>query len=136
MLTTNDLVETRGLIDVEDGDGSNVLGLVAAVDRSRGLALIQVPRAGKPVTLDTSPSRASGPSDRRSLDERNTSIGFEMKPSTAERPNFDDDGRRGSGPIMDGERLLGFRSEHGTDISLREIRTFLDEQDVVLMSKR
>ena len=122
VLVGSELVEGQGLIDIDDGRagdgyGGRVLGLVAAVDRSRGLALVQVPRAGVPVMLEAAWSRPSAGPDRASRDrgDRAAAIGE-------------------SGPILDGPYLLGFRSERGPDISLREIKAFLDEQGALLNS--
>ncbi|MGI9451741.1 MAG: hypothetical protein ACR2QH_14055 [Geminicoccaceae bacterium] len=122
VLVGSEVVEGQGLIDIEDGRardgyGSRVLGLVAAVDRSRGLALVQVPRAGVPVMMEAAWSRPSEWSDRASRDRSDRSaVAGE------------------SGPILDGPYLLGFRSERGPDISLREIKAFLNEQDALLGS--
>ena len=52
VLAGSDLVDGRqSLIDIDDGRGRSTLGLVAALDRGLGLALVQVPRPGMPVML-------------------------------------------------------------------------------------
>ncbi len=123
VLAGSELVEGQGLVDIDDGTrkdgfGESVLGLVAAVDRSRGLALIQVPRTGVPAIVD---AFSSGTSQRpkRSLDDRR---------------NYSP-GAHGSGPILKGQNLVGFRSERGPDISIRDVRAFLSEQDALLISQ-
>lgn len=130
VLAGSELVEGRGLIDVEDGHGTKVLGLVAAMDRSRGLALIQVPRTGMPVSLHVGWHPSSG----------GLSIGSE---SVAHRPErkaewsrSGDDAERSSVPILDGPNLLGFESMREPNISIQEIRAFLHEQDVVQIAQR
>lgn len=119
VLAGSELVEGKGLIDIDDGArddgyGRSVLGLVAAVDRSRGLALIQVPRTGVPVIFDAVWARPSKRPDRFS-----------------EKRNYSPSSSRGSGPILDGQHLLGFRSGRGPDISLQEIKAFLNEQNTL-----
>ena len=114
ILAGSELVEGQGLVDIGDGSNRTVLGLVAAVDRSRGLALVQVPRPGSPAILNASRSGLTGGSDSPSRHRQDGSA-------------------KGSGPILDGRRLLGFRSNLGPDIPIGEIRAFLGEQDASLL---
>jgi S1-C subfamily serine protease len=58
--TTADLVGTASVIDVVTGDGEKVLGLVVHTDPTRNLAVVHVPRAGRPVTLAPRPALAPG----------------------------------------------------------------------------
>jgi hypothetical protein len=51
VVTTADLVGTASVIDVTTGDGEEVLGLVVHTDPARNLAVVHVPRTGRPVSL-------------------------------------------------------------------------------------
>ncbi|MGI9492215.1 MAG: hypothetical protein ACR2QF_07445, partial [Geminicoccaceae bacterium] len=75
---------------------------------------IQAPRPGVPVMLEATWSR---PTESWNQGLRDRSAGASE-----------------SGPILDGPYLLGFRSERGPDISIREIKAFLNEQNVLLIS--
>jgi hypothetical protein len=52
ILASSEAIADRGLVDIEDRPGHTVLGLVAAIDRGLGLALIQSPKEGRPVGID------------------------------------------------------------------------------------
>jgi hypothetical protein len=60
VLTTAQLVERTSVVDVVTRDGARVLGLVARSDLIRGLALVQVARAGPPVTFYDGPPLEPG----------------------------------------------------------------------------
>ncbi len=122
VLTTSDLVEGHGLIDVRDGFGGSVLGLVVKVDKGRGLALIQVPRTGMPVLIEAGWPTSSSRADISS---------YAGKPGGTE----DYETVHRSGPILKGRRLLGLRSQHGPDISAADISAFLSEQDTLLLAE-
>jgi hypothetical protein len=51
VVTTADLVGTASVIDVTTGDGEEVLGLVVHTDAVRNLAVVHVPRTGRPALL-------------------------------------------------------------------------------------
>jgi hypothetical protein len=51
VVTTADLVGTASVIDVTTGDGEEVLGLVVHTDSARNLAVVHVPRTGRPALL-------------------------------------------------------------------------------------
>jgi len=51
VVTTDDLVGSSSVIDVTTSDGEAVLGLVVQVDPDRKLAVVHVPRAGRPAQL-------------------------------------------------------------------------------------
>jgi hypothetical protein len=51
VVTTADLVGTASVIDVTTGDGEEVLGLVVHTDPARNLAVVHVPRTGRPAPL-------------------------------------------------------------------------------------
>lgn len=106
ILTPSEVLDERGLVDIEDGPGHVVLGLVAAVDHGLGLALIQAPLAGRPVVLARGgPGRMSSP------------------PSSAGRI---------STPILIDDQLAGFRTTTGPNIESDAIKMFLDEQQHLL----
>lgn len=136
VLTTSNLVEGRGLIDVENGDGGSVLGLVATVDRSRGLALIQVPRPGRAAILDDEGAHLAGSRDPSSHDQNNVPIGAGKRIIVHDKLRSGADLAHHDGPVLKGNLLLGFRSKHGPDISIEEIKAFLKEQDDILVSHR
>lgn len=136
VLTTSDLVVGRGLIDVENSDGGSVLGLVATVDRSRGLALIQVPRPGRAAILNDESGHLAGSRDLSSHDRKNVSVNAGGRLIAQDKSRSDADLAHHDGPILKGNLLLGFRSKHGPDISAQEIKAFLKEQDDVLVSHR
>ncbi len=129
VLTTSALVAGRSLVDVRTTTGQSVMGLVANVDRSRGLALVQVPRSGRPVTLF-----AGSITDSR--DERRSDRSFGAQPVSFERragptrrstrPSGQDDveGR----PIFRGDSLIGLNSAGG-EITVDTIHAFLAEQN-------
>jgi Trypsin-like peptidase domain len=58
--TTADLVGTASVIDVTTGDGEKVLGLVVHTDPARNLAVVHVPRSGRPAALSPRPALAPG----------------------------------------------------------------------------
>ncbi len=58
--TTADLVGTASVIDVTTGDGEKVLGLVVHTDPARNLAVVHVPRSGRPAALARRPALAPG----------------------------------------------------------------------------
>jgi hypothetical protein len=58
--TTADLVGTASVIDVTTGDGEKVLGLVVHTDPARNLAVVHVPRSGRPAVLSRRPTLAPG----------------------------------------------------------------------------
>ncbi|HSA80508.1 MAG TPA: trypsin-like peptidase domain-containing protein [Geminicoccaceae bacterium] len=60
ILTTAQLVDRTSVVDVVTSDGARVLGLVARTDPLRGLALVQVARAGPPVTFYDGPPLVPG----------------------------------------------------------------------------
>jgi hypothetical protein len=60
VVTTTDLVERTSVIDVTTSDGEAALGLVVHTDADRGLALVHVPRAGRPALLSDAAAPASG----------------------------------------------------------------------------
>ena len=136
VLTGSDLVEGYGLVDVKFKDGDSVLGMVVRVDRSRGLALIQVARPGIPVVIDA-------------YDAYQPRLPYQYRSNAADQGNEDhrlgdglsDDSRaenigQESGPILKRHRLIGFRSQRGPDISISDIRAFLDEETGVFLSRR
>jgi hypothetical protein len=51
VVTTADLVGTASVIEVTTGDGEEVLGLVVHTDPARNLAVVHVPRTGRPAAL-------------------------------------------------------------------------------------
>ena len=56
VVTTDDLVGRTSVIDVTTSDGETVLGLVVHTDPDRNLAVVHVPRAGRPAPFfDESP---------------------------------------------------------------------------------
>jgi hypothetical protein len=55
VVTTTDLVERTSVIDVTTSDGETALGLVVHTDADRGLAVVHVPRAGRPALLSDAP---------------------------------------------------------------------------------
>lgn len=57
--TTVDLVGSTSVIDVTTNEGDAALGLVVHADPETGLALVHVPRAGRPVLLPQAPSPGS-----------------------------------------------------------------------------
>ena len=48
------------MIDVTTSDGEAALGLVVHTDAERGLAVVHVPRAGRPALLSDAPASGSG----------------------------------------------------------------------------
>jgi hypothetical protein len=58
--TAADLVGTDSVIDVITSDGEKVLGLVVQVDPARSLAVVHVPRSGRPAALSPGPALAPG----------------------------------------------------------------------------
>ena len=60
VVTTTDLVEHTSVIDVTTSDGEAALGLVVHTDAERGLAVVHVPRAGRPALLSDAPASGSG----------------------------------------------------------------------------
>jgi hypothetical protein len=58
VVTTADLVGTASVIDVTTGDGEEVLGLVMQADPARNLAVVHVPRTGRPAPLLDGPALA------------------------------------------------------------------------------
>ena len=119
ILTPSEVIGERGLVDIEDGPGHMALGLVAAVDHGLGLALIQAPLAGRPVTIahgglgNARPAgglfgRGSGP----------------MLASSSEGAM--------SAPILIDDKLAGFSTKMGPDIGRDAIKIFLDRQQHLL----
>jgi hypothetical protein len=62
--TTADLVGTASMVDVTTSDGEKVLGLVVYTDPARDLAVVHVPRSGRPAAL----SRASALTPGQTVD--------------------------------------------------------------------
>jgi S1-C subfamily serine protease len=60
VVTTTDLVEHTSVIDVTTSDGEAALGLVVHTDAERGLAVVHVPRAGRPALLSDAHASGSG----------------------------------------------------------------------------
>ena len=60
VVTTTDLVEHTSVIDVTTSDGEAALGLVVHTDAERGLAVVHVPRAGRPALLSDVPAAGPG----------------------------------------------------------------------------
>ena len=60
VVTTLDLVDGTSVIDVITDDGEAALGLVVHTDAERGLAVVHVPRAGRPALLSDGPASTSG----------------------------------------------------------------------------
>jgi S1-C subfamily serine protease len=58
--TTADLVGSASVIDVITSDGDEVLGLVVQTDSARNLAVVHVPRSGRPTGLSSGPAPAPG----------------------------------------------------------------------------
>jgi Trypsin-like peptidase domain len=58
--TTADLVGTASMVDVTTSDGEKVLGLVVHTDPARNLAVMHVPRSGRPAALSQRPALAPG----------------------------------------------------------------------------
>jgi hypothetical protein len=56
VVTTTDLVERTSGLDVTTSDGETGLGLVVHTDADRGLAVVHVPRAGRPALLSDAAS--------------------------------------------------------------------------------
>jgi hypothetical protein len=56
VVTTVDIVGRTSVIDVTTSDGEAVLGLVVHTDPDRGLAVVHVPRAGRPAPLLGAPA--------------------------------------------------------------------------------
>jgi hypothetical protein len=92
----------RGVVEMTTASGWQVLGLVVTIDRTAGLALIQIPESGRPTPLAqrhdrTVQGRMSGRSD-----------------GTAE-----------IGPVVEAGRLLAFVLPGGERVPAAAIRTFL-----------
>ncbi len=124
ILTPSEVVGDRGLVDIEDGPGHLALGLVAAVDHGLGLALIQAPLAGQPVTLAPAGSGKERPTGRV--------FNNDLDPTTASRLP---DGSIGA-PILIGEKLAGFRTKAGPNIESDAIALFLNRQQHLLLVDR
>lgn len=136
VLTGSELVEGHGLVDVTFRDGGSVLGLVVKVDRGRGLALIQVARPGAPVVFEADHAyQANRFYERRSYGAERGDDGDVLDDGVSEYSGAGDI-RQESGPILHGRRLVGFRSRRGPDISMTDIKAFLDEQAGVFLSRR
>lgn len=60
VVTTVDLVGRTSVVDVTTSDGEAVLGLVVHTDPDRGLAVVHVPRAGRPALLSDAPTSRPG----------------------------------------------------------------------------
>jgi hypothetical protein len=60
VVTTTDLVERTSVVDVTSSDGEAALGLVVHTDADRGLAVVHVPRAGRPALLSDAAVPGSG----------------------------------------------------------------------------
>ena len=60
VVTTVDLVGRTSVVDVTTSDGEAVLGLVVHTDPDRGLAVVHVPRAGRPAPLSDAPTSRPG----------------------------------------------------------------------------
>ena len=58
--TTADLVGTASVIDITTSDGEKVLGLVVHTDPVRNLAVVHVPRSGRPATLSRGTALTAG----------------------------------------------------------------------------
>jgi hypothetical protein len=58
--TTADLVGTASMVDVTTSDGEKVLGLVVYTDPARDLAVVHVPRSGRPAVLSRASALAPG----------------------------------------------------------------------------
>jgi hypothetical protein len=60
VVTTTDLVERTSVVDVTSSNGEAALGLVVHTDTDRGLAVVHVPRAGRPALLSDAAASGSG----------------------------------------------------------------------------
>ena len=109
ILAPSEVVGERGLVDVEDKPGHLALGLVAAIDRGLGLALVQAPLAGRPVTIGGTPSEGLGQQATSSIS--GDAVGTPL--------------------LVDGQ-LIGFRMAAGPDIGSDAIRIFQDRQRHIL----
>jgi hypothetical protein len=135
VLVSSDLIGKGGLVDVESREGHSTLGLVAALDRGRGLALIQVPRRGQPVALKAAMTTADRP---------NAGVGMPAGyAGSSERRSWlsagsadQHDGGAAAFPLFDGNRLVGFRPGRGPDIPSNDIRAFLDDQRHLVLADR
>ena len=58
--TTADLVGPASMVDVTTSDGEKVLGLVVYTDPARDLAVVHVPRSGRPAVLSRAAALAPG----------------------------------------------------------------------------
>ena len=86
VVTTADLVGTASVIDVTTSDGEAVLGLVVHTDPARNLAVVHVPRTGRPAPLFEGAALASADSvDVLELlgDDRARLILATLRPATA-----------------------------------------------------
>jgi hypothetical protein len=101
ILAPSEAVADRGLVDIEDRPGHTALGLVAAIDRGLGLALIQSPRKGRPIAVGKNG----------------------LKPATS-RPNTGGISK----PRLVAGRLSGFQMAKGPSIEGDAIKVFLDRQ--------
>ena len=134
VLTTSDLVEGRGLVDVGTIDGRSVMGLVARVDRSRGLALVQVPRSGPPVALFDGPAADRATAAARG--DRRFDRAVSMRPAAFGRvdspagPSTGTYGRRRieGHPVFRDDDLVGLTSAAGGGVDIDAIRAFLADQ--------
>lgn len=135
VLVSSDLIGTRGLVDIENREGQSTLGLVAALDRGRGLALIQVPRRGQPVALHADMTTADRPGARLGIPAGYASLRHRTSMQSVEGPGHDD-GVAASYPLLDGNRLVGLKPDRGPDIPLDDIKAFLDDQRHLILADR
>lgn len=120
VLAPSEVVGDRGLVDIEDQPGHAALGLVAAIDRSLGLALIQSPMPGLPI--------ATKGIDRPSGVHSPPALLLSNEAEEASLPRSPDDKPSISRPRLVDGRLAGFRMASGPDIDGEAIRRFLARQ--------
>ncbi|MGI9436148.1 MAG: hypothetical protein ACR2Q4_15195, partial [Geminicoccaceae bacterium] len=132
VLASSDLVGDRGLIDVDDPEGGVVLGLVAGIDRNRGLALIQMPGSDHPI------ARLAGdigdPASTRGQSVRGAAVDadFSQPAVFAGGPAQKSPGKGDSFPLLEDGFLIGFKNRNGLDVPIGDIRAFLRDQELVL----
>ena len=119
ILTPSEVIGKRGLVDIEDSSGHVALGLVVAVDHGLGLALIQAPLAGQPITIARGGLGNAGP------------VGVLFARGSGPMPASSLKGAISAPILVDGE-LAGFRTKSGPDIEADAIEIFLDRQQHLL----
>jgi hypothetical protein len=128
VVTTADLVGSASVIDIATGDGEEVLGLVVYTDPARNLAVVHVPRTGRPAPLfDGPPLAPAEPVDVLELlgHDRARLIHATLQPAAAAAAGgtarFDldlaDAPAASSAPVFQNERAVGLIA--GQDGGLR-----------------